>query len=146
MSETMVNSWLLLHLLALGIWIGCVATETIVEHSVRDDAARDYVARVHWPIDLYVEVPAFVLVSLSGFMLWRQAQPDVMLSIKVAAGSLGVLANIACVCIVWARARARAKCNAAGYRRLDDAQHKFGAVLVLLLATALGLGIYRAAS
>jgi len=136
----------LVHLLSLGIWIGCIATETVVEHSVQDEHARDYVARVHWPIDLYVEVPAFMLVALSGLMLWRQSQPDLLLTVKAAAGVAGVFANAACVWIVCARARARTAANQAAYRRLDDAQHKFGAVLVALLAIALGLGLYRAAS
>lgn len=138
-----MTGWLLVHLLALGVWIGCIATETIVEHSVRGEGERDYVASVHWPIDLYVETPAFLIVGLSGAVLWSTTPHDGMLSLKVALGLTAVACNAACVWVVWARRQARRRNDVAAYARLDDLQHKLGAALVVLILAALGLGAAR---
>lgn len=138
-----MSGWLLVHVLALGAWIGCIATETVVEHAVRRDSERDYVASVHWPIDLYVETPAFVLVALSGVVLFSTAARDGMLFLKVGIGLLAVACNAVCVYVVWRRRAARALGDDAAYRRLDDLQHKLGAALVVLIVVTLALGAYR---
>ena len=138
-----MSGWLFLHILSLGVWIGCIATETIVEHGVKGEAQRDYVARIHWPIDLYVETPAFVVVALSGLMLWGRAAPDATLIAKVAAGGLAVLANALCVWVVHARRAARERGDVAVYARLDHIQHKIGGALVILIVVAFGIGLYR---
>jgi hypothetical protein len=139
-----MNGWLVLHLLALGAWIGCIATETIVEHSVRDDAERDYVARIHWPIDLYIEAPAFFLVTLTGLVLWQRTLPDPWLWTKAITGGLAVISNAVCVYVVRARAKARAGGASGEYERLDNLQHKLGGILVVLLVATLAIAIFRA--
>ncbi|HMN71773.1 MAG TPA: hypothetical protein PKA55_07875 [Rhodoblastus sp.] len=138
-----MSLWLVLHLLALGAWIGCIATETIVEHSVRNDAERDYIADAHWPIDLYVETPAFLLVAISGGMLLRAAAADRLVWTMAGVGLLAIACNAACVTVVHRRRAARRRGDAPAYARLDDIQHKLGALLVALIVVALGAGIGR---
>ena len=139
-----MSLWLILHILALGVWIGCIATEAIVEHSVRDDAQRDYVADVHWPIDLYVETPAFLLTAVSGGMLLRNAATDWLLWAMAGASLAAVGCNAACVAVVLARRNSRRRGDTVAYARLDDLQHKLGALLVALLVVALATGFARA--
>ena len=137
--------WLFLHVSAIGVWIGCIATEAIVEHSVGTGTDRDYVAAVHWPIDVYVEIPAFILVTISGAALWRAVPSDGAVALMAVAGLLAAGCNVACVWVVRARRQARRNADASAYERLDHLQHRLGAVLGVLIAAALGLGIYRLA-
>jgi len=135
--------WMSLHVVAVGVWIGCIATEAIVEHSVGSAAERDYVAAIHWPIDLYVEAPAFILVTISGASLWRSAPSYGALTLMGIAGLLAAGCNAACIWVVHARRQARQRGDASAYVRLDNLQHRLGAVLGVLIAVALGAGIYR---
>ncbi|MGO9359786.1 MAG: hypothetical protein ACLP1D_19330 [Xanthobacteraceae bacterium] len=98
---------------------------------------------MHWPIDLYVEAPAFILVAISGAVLWRSASIDRALVLMAVAGLLAIACNAVCVWVVHARRQARRRGDASAYARLDDLQHKLGAVLVLFIALALALGIHR---
>jgi hypothetical protein len=76
-------------------------------------------------------------------MLWRSAHIDRPLVLMALAGFLAVACNAVCVGVVHARRRARRRGDASAYARLDDLQHKLGAVLVLFIALALALGIHR---
>lgn len=129
---------LLIHLLALGLWIGCIATETVFEHTTgKEPGMQAAIARLHVKVDLLVETPAFLVVLATGLWMYGDTVITPLFGVKIAVGIVAILTNVACVWIVLARdvaIRANAPERA---RRLDDWQHKSGALLVLLIAVTL---------
>lgn len=93
-----MNAWLLVHLLALGVWLGCVSVESIIEtFAHRDAALRAAVARMHFWVDVLVEVPAFTLVAVSGVAMLRADLFRGAYAVMVVAGSLAIAVNLWCV-------------------------------------------------
>ncbi len=99
-----MNLLLLLHLLAVGIWIGCIAVETVVEVS-RDygDEQLFVPAKLHRTIDLFVEIPVLTLLFVSGFLLIEWSALGGLLLAKVLCGTGAILANLACAVVVFKR-------------------------------------------
>jgi hypothetical protein len=101
----------LLHLIVLCLWLGVVLSEGVLELSARDDAGRLHVARAHYRIDLWLELPLLGLVLASGALLVLSLWPLSALHwVKIAAGLVAVGVNLYCAAIVIRR-----------FRRLDDA-------------------------
>ncbi|MBI5259063.1 MAG: hypothetical protein HY855_21340 [Burkholderiales bacterium] len=144
----MHTGWLILHLLCVGAWLGCVLTEALFEREMlaQGPAAHRALADLHWRVDRWVELPSFCGVLLSGVVMAHARAPaDGWLLAKMAAGLLAVGLNLWCVRLVWRR-RAQAQAgDAAGFARTDAAQHRWGAgVLLGLLAALLLAGVRRA--
>lgn len=68
--------------------------------------------------------------------------PNPLLTTKIAFGLLAIATNIYCVWLVFRRAQAAQSDQQAEFTRLDHLQHKFGAVVLLAIVTALAIGIY----
>lgn len=134
---------LLLHLLFVGVWLGCVLTEALFERALlgRGRAHELLLADLHKRVDAWVEIPAFVAVVVTGCVLLIQAAPSFWLYAKVALGLLAVLTNGVCVGLVFARASAAHAGNGQRFDQLDHLQHKLGAVVLLALLGALGVGL-----
>ncbi|MCK6556484.1 hypothetical protein L6Q96_18185 [Candidatus Binatia bacterium] len=93
-----MTGWLLVHLLALGVWLGCVGVEAVIEtFAHRDAALRAAVARMHFWIDALVEVPAFTLVAVSGVAMLRLELLHGAYATMVIAGSVAIAVNLWCV-------------------------------------------------
>lgn len=134
---------LLLHLLFIGLWLGCVLTEALFERALLGKG-RPYealLAQLHKQVDVWVEIPAFIAVVVTGSLLLLQAPPSQWLHLKVALGLLAVLANTVCVGLVFVRAKAANVDDWHLFARLDHLQHKLGAVVLLALLGALGIGL-----
>ena len=96
-----------LHVLALGLWGGCVAVEMLLESSARSDPGlRVQVARYHDTIDRYIETPILIAVLVTGLLLlhWELLQGWYL--VLVVSGSTAVLINFLCVIPVVRRKRA----------------------------------------
>jgi len=131
---------LLFHLLALGLWIGCIATETVFEHTLGKQAGfQPQIARLHVQVDLWIEVPAFLAVLATGVWLLAGTEPAALFLAKIFAGGAAIAVNVFCVWIVLARDGAFRGGDIARAGRLDHWQHKAGALQVLLIVAALAL-------
>lgn len=98
---------LILHVLALAFWFGVVGAEFFIERSRTANKAHGYeVARIHYWIDLFVEIPAFTLVLVTGFLMLDYTNVSMLYVAKVAAGLLAIGANAACVVPVILRKQA----------------------------------------
>jgi hypothetical protein len=136
---------LMIHLLFIGLWLGCVLTEALFERALlgRGRSHELLLADLHKRVDVWIEIPAFAVVVATGGMMLLHAAPNPGLCVKVALGLLAVLANVVCVGVVFARAKAAHLGNWDRFDRLDHLQHKFGAVVLLALLGALGVGLTR---
>lgn len=140
-----LNSVLLpLHLAFVGIWLGCVITEALFERALlgKGRAQELILVALHKRVDLVVEIPAFVAVLLTGGAMLTTAPHSPLLTTKIALGLLAIVTNVYCVWLVFRRAKAAELNQSAEFARLDHLQHQFGAVVLLAIVAALGLGVY----
>lgn len=134
---------LLIHLILVGLWLGCVLTEALFERALLGQG-HDHellLANLHKRVDLFIEIPAFIGVTVTGAWLLGQATPSLWLYIKVAMAIVAVVANAVCVWLVFARAAAAQADNWEHFGRLDKVQHQLGAVVLLGMLGALGFGL-----
>lgn len=98
------------HLFALGLWGGLVLAETVVEVSAGDDEQLRAAARLHYWIDLCVELPLLAAVLITGAWLTARAWPLTGLhAVKIALALVAIGCNLYCAVHVVLR-----------YRRADD--------------------------
>ena len=133
------------HVLCAGMWLGCVLTEVVFERTLAGQAphANLPLARVHWWVDVWVEGPLLVAVGLSGAWLWNNARADAGLHAMAALGGLAITANLWCMRLVWKRLKAAQAGHHDLYTRLDQAQHRWGAVVLVGLLGAASAGAWR---
>lgn len=137
---------LALHLLFAGLWLGCVLTEALFERAILASGPLNagLLAQLHKRVDLFVEIPAFAGVLVTG--AWMAVSRDswpALLQVKIAAGLLAVAANVWCVVLVLRREAATRRGNHAAFVRIDHRQHQVGAIVLVAMLTALVLGLAR---
>jgi hypothetical protein len=138
-----------LHALLAGAWIGCVLVEALFERALLGQGRdKDLLcARLHWKVDKLVEGPLLVAVAITGFLNARpihQADAgDALLHTKVALGVIAILANIWCIWLVKIRLRHAEAGDWEAFERVDHRQHQWGAVVLIGLLGAAGLGLWR---
>ena len=138
-----MRSLLVVHVLSVGLWLGCLATEIAFEKLMEaDEAARGFVSALHDRVDRFVEGPAFVLTLVTGLMLAWDVTWTPGLVAKVGLGGAAIGLNVWCLKIVFDRADAAREGRDDGWRRIDALQHKVGAGVAILLvaATLVALG------
>ncbi len=137
-----MNGLLLLHLIGIGAWMGCVAVEVLIE--VRRSRSAELhldAAALHAQIDLFVEVPALLLVACTGAAMLVSSELTLLLVVKVFFASVAIASNAACVWIVIKRKRAISsgiEAVAEESARMD----KMGLPLLGSWCAALGIGAY----
>ncbi len=131
---------LLLHILALGVWFGCIATETVFEHTTGTvPGMEEAIARLHVKVDLWIETPAFTAVLATGAWLYSTTPVTPMFTAKIWIGVAAIAVNVICVWLVFARDRAYAARKRGHALQLDHWQHKAGGLQVLLIIVVLAL-------
>ena len=92
-------SLLSIHLFAVAFWFGVVGVEFILERGRALSKEHGYkVADIHHHIDMYLEMPAFMVVLITGvLMLDISRLDDGLYLLKISAGFLAVIGNIYCV-------------------------------------------------
>lgn len=136
---------LTLHLLAAGAWIGTVLVEALFERALlgRGREQELILARLHWNVDKLVELPLLIVTLASGIKLLNEVPLDTMLRAKLACAALAIFANLYCIWLV----RLRLKVAEAGawelFAIIDKRQHQVGALVMLGLLGAAGLGMAR---
>lgn len=135
---------LVTHLVFAGIWLGCVLTEALFERALLGSgrAQELILVRLHQRVDRFIEIPAFLIVLATGGLMLLNSNPDPVLYAKISFGLLAIAANAYCVWLVWRRADAATADDWAEFSRLDHLQHKFGAVVLIGIVLALGIGVY----
>ena len=140
----MRNLLLVAHLVFVGLWLGCVLTEALFERALlgQGRAQELILASLHRRVDLFVEIPAFLVVLATGAALLASAPPSGLLHAKIGLALGAIAANVACVWLVFERARAAGLGDWGRFEKLDHLQHKLGAVVLLGIVGALGSGMY----
>jgi ABC-type Co2+ transport system permease subunit len=134
-------SLLLIHLVALGIWLGCILTEAAFEHTLpKDEAFERAVARLHVLVDVWIETPAFVIVLVTGALMFADSPGDTTFQIKVALGLVAVATNVWCVWLVFRRRSLFERGERSAALVVDNLQHKAGGVLLAVILAALAIG------
>ncbi|WP_213908386.1 hypothetical protein [Stutzerimonas nitrititolerans] len=99
-----------IHLFAVAFWLGVVAVEYLLEQSRAQSRNQGFtVARLHRKIDLLFEMPAFLVVLITGILLFEPARFEGLYAVKVVAGALAVLGNMLCLVPVLRRRAAADK-------------------------------------
>lgn len=138
--------WLVVHILAVGAWFGCVATEVAFERTMgSSEADRLRISTLHDLVDRYVEAPAFIIAALSGAVLSFNTIWTAGLVAKIGVGLVAVVANVWCMKLVFDRARAAKEGRFEDWVAIDHAQHKWGGVVALGLVVTIAIGILRVA-
>ena len=114
----------LAHLILVSLWSGIVLTEAIVE--TLGHVEEGLAARVHFWIDVIVEMPTVLAVLITGAILAARVwPPPPLLVAKLIAGLVAVGVNGYCFVFVILRFRARHHPSLA----LRYGRHVRGAVL-----------------
>ncbi|WP_088307645.1 hypothetical protein [Novosphingobium sp. B 225] len=132
-----------LHAILAGAWIGTVLVEALFERALLGQG-RDkelLLARLHWKVDKWVELPLLIAVVVSGTRLLRDMPMDGLLRAKLACAALAVFANLYCIVLVRIRLRMAEAGQWALFEMVDKRQHLFGAVVLIGLLGAAGLGL-----
>jgi uncharacterized membrane protein len=140
-----MNSALLsIHIAFVGIWLGCVLTEALFERALlgQGRAQELILVSLHKRVDLFVEIPAFLVVLVTGALMLVNAAPSALLHAKIAFGFIAIAANAYCVWLVFRRAKAAQSGQWQVFSHLDHLQHKIGAIVLLGILSALGIGVY----
>jgi len=83
---------LLFHLLAPGVWLGVVGAEFAIEfHGMRDERSLWTAAELHYKTDLWIEIPAMAVVSVSGLLMLGEIQPGAILWTKIAFALMAIV-------------------------------------------------------
>ena len=137
-----------IHISFVGIWLGCVLTEALFERALLGKGREQELTLValHKRVDLVVEIPAFMVVLITGSMMYPFASLSGLIHVKIALGLFAVAVNAYCVWLVFLRARAAQAGNREEFVRLDHKQHKYGALVLLSIVAALGFGVYVSGS
>lgn len=135
---------LFLHLFFLGIWLGCVAVEAVVElPGVKDPKHQSLATRLHDTIDRWVELPTFTVVLVTGFLMFDLQRFHGWYAAKVTLGLLAILVNIYCVLEVFRRRRELAANNLAAVSRHSRRIYGCFIVGVPIGLAALAIGLHR---
>ncbi|MGB1465668.1 MAG: hypothetical protein ACPG8O_04820 [Alcanivorax nanhaiticus] len=87
-----------LHLFGVAFWLGVVGVEFLIERRRALSREHGYlVARLHERIDLCLEMPAFLLVLVTGLLMLDMDRLSGVYLIKVLAGMLAVGGNLLCL-------------------------------------------------
>ena len=132
-----------LHMLFAGAWIGVVLVEALFERALLGQGREKelILARLHWRVDKLVELPLLLATVVSGARLLRDVPLDGLLRGKLACAALAVFANLYCIWLVRLRLR-MAEAEAWDlFAMIDKRQHQIGALVLIGLLGATGLGI-----
>jgi hypothetical protein len=132
------------HLAVLAAWGGLVLAEIVIELSSRTTDDKRHAARLHYRLDVILELPMLAAVLGTGLALAIRAWPLTPLHIaKIGAGLAAIAANLYCVVqVVLRRQRVNDEVRLAAHTRRVFASAIVG-VPFGLLAGCLGFLFFR---
>lgn len=133
---------LTLHLLAIGIWLGVVGAEFVIEFDgMKSREARLRAAQLHYLTDIWIEVPAFTIVLLTGVLMLTPEHLSGLFLIKIIFGLAAILFNLVCVIAVMRRKK-YAVLNQIEAMDKNETLMKIGGLVIPTFLIALGISIY----
>jgi hypothetical protein len=98
----------MVHLVVLSMWGGVVATEAVVEvYAFRRPGLAEAAIRLHYWIDLLVELPLLVAVIATGIASACLSDITRLHVVKIAFASAAIGVNLFCIAAVLRRDRQR---------------------------------------
>ena len=133
---------LTLHLLALGIWVGVVGAEFAIEFDgMKDDESHIRASKLHYTTDIWVEIPAFMTVLITGLLMLNEDHLSGLFLYKVIFGLLAVAFNIVCVYAVFKRRKYAMSGDIEGMKSVDPVM-KLGGAIIPAFIIAFVLAMY----
>ena len=133
---------LTLHLIALGIWIGVVGAEFAIEFSgMRNDQSYIKAAELHYQTDIWIEIPAFCIVLITGVLMLNEQHMSGFFAYKILFALLAIMFNIVCVYAVFKRKKYADKANIEAMKS-TNAIMGVGALIIPTFLIAFGLSMY----
>ncbi len=135
----------MIHLIVLSLWGGVVATEAVVElYPLRHSELHNAAIRLHYWIDLLVELPLVLAVLATGSTLLYLTETITPFHVvKVCFGGAAVVVNLFCIVVVLRRARSLARGdNDSPLWKASRLVLACFAVGLLFAAVAATLGVY----
>lgn len=132
------------HLIALGIWIGVVGAEFVIEFDGKKNE-ESYIksAKMHYATDIWVEIPAFTIVLITGLLMLNESHLTGVFLYKVIFSLLAVFFNIVCVYAVFKRREFALQADINGMNSTNTAM-KIGGLIIPTFLIAFILAIYIA--
>lgn len=135
---------LTIHLIALGIWIGVVGAEFAIEiDGMKDDKSYIKAAKLHYVTDIWVEIPAFTTVLITGLLMLNNSHFDGVFLYKLIFATLAIVFNLICVYAVFQRRKYALESDIAGMKSTETVM-KLGGLIIPSFILALALAIYLA--
>jgi putative copper export protein len=103
-----MSTIVIIHICAVAFWFGVVGAETVIEKSRSENKEHGFsVARNHFYIDIFLEIPAALTVMVTGVILLSESNlSSPMFLVKVIAGMFAVGINLFCLVPVFRRKKA----------------------------------------
>lgn len=93
-----------IHLIALGVWIGVVGAEFVIEFAgMKDDEALKRAALLHYKTDVWVEIPAFLTVLVTGLLMVNTSHLGGLFLAKIGFALAAIALNMLNVYAVFRR-------------------------------------------
>lgn len=132
---------LIIHLIALGIWIGVVGAEFAIEFDgMKDDESYIRASKMHYLTDIWIETPAFTAVLITGLLMLGESHLAGMFLYKVVFAVLAIIFNLICVYAVFKRRKFALTSDIEGMRSTETAM-KIGGLIIPTFLVAFILGI-----
>lgn len=133
---------LVVHLIALGIWIGVVGAEFAIEFDgMKDDESYVKASKMHYTTDIWVEIPAFTTVLVTGLLMLNESHFSGIFLYKIIFALLAIVFNIVCVYAVFKRRKFALVSDIQGMKSTDTAM-RIGALIIPTFVIAFALSIY----
>ncbi|WP_298211120.1 hypothetical protein [Acidovorax sp.] len=135
---------LFVHLITIGMWAGCVATEAVLEIALeKRPPLESSLAAIHAYIDRFVEIPAIIVTLITGGLLLSHATWDPLLYLKVSLGLTAVVVNSVAAYTVHRRLQCLNAGDMVGYTKFDRLHARIGVGCILSITGAILVGGYR---
>ena len=135
---------LIIHLIALGIWIGVVGADFAIEFDgMKDDESYIRASKMLYLTDIWIEIPAFTTVLITGLLMLNESLLAGVFLYKVIFAMLAIIFNIVCVYAVFKRRKFALVPDIEGMRSAETAM-KIGGLIIPTFLVAFLLSIYLA--
>ena len=135
---------LIIHLIALGIWIGVVGAEFAIEFDgMKNDESYIKASKMHYTTDIWVEIPAFTTVLVTGLLMLNESHLAGVFLYKVIFALLAIIFTIVCVYAVFKR-RKFALISDIEAMKSTEKTMKIGGLIIPTFIAAFVLAIYVA--
>ena len=139
-----MNTILIVHLIALGIWIGVVGAEFAIEFDgMKDDESYIRASKLHYITDIWVEIPAFTTVLVTGLLMVDGSHLTGTFLYKIIFAVLAIIFNVICVYAVFKRQKFALLSDWAGMKS-TEAVMKLGGLIIPAFLVAFVLAFYVA--